>query len=42
MELREQKFDYSLFYFILLGLEDEFSATEDAFVHLDTFWISVT
>ena len=24
----------------LLGLEDQFNTTEDAVVHLDTFWIS--
>ena len=39
VELREQKFarkfDYSFLY--LLGLEDQFSTTEDAIVHLDTF-----
>ena len=34
----KQKFDCSFLY--LLGLEDQFSATEDAVVHLDTFWIS--
>ena len=26
----------------LLSLEDQFSATEDAVVHLDTFWMSAT
>ena len=26
----------------VLGLEDQFSATEDAVVHLDTFWITAT
>ena len=42
VELREQKFDYSFRF--LHGLEDQFSATEDAVVHLDTctFWISAT
>ena len=33
-----QKFDYSFLY--LLALEDQFNATEDAVVHLDTFRIS--
>ena len=32
--------DYSFLY--LLGLEDQFGATKDAVVHLDTFWISTT
>ena len=36
--VRKQKFHYSFLY--LLGLEDQFSATEDVIVHLDTFWIS--
>ena len=31
--LSKQKFNYSLLY--LLGLEDQFNAKEDAFVHLD-------
>ena len=38
--VRKQEFDYSFLY--LLGLEDQFSATQDAVVHLDTFWISST
>ena len=39
LRLSKQKFDYSFFYMHLLGLEDQFSATEDldAVVHLDTF-----
>ena len=36
-ELSEQDFDYSFFY--LQGLEDQFSATEDAVVHLDTLYL---
>ena len=35
--LNKQKFDYSFHY--LLGLEDQFSATEDTVVHVETFWI---
>ena len=31
--VRKQKFDYS--FLNLLGLEDQFSATEDVVVHLD-------
>ena len=31
-----QKFEHSFLYLI----EDQFSATEDAVVHVDTFWIS--
>ena len=33
-----EKFDYSFLY--LIGLEDQFSATEDTVVYLDSFWIS--
>ena len=36
----KQKFDYRFLY--LLGHEGQFSATRDAVVHLDTFWISST
>ena len=32
--MSKQKFDYSFLY--LLGLEDQFSAAKDTFVHLDT------
>ena len=38
----EQKVDYSFLYLHVLGLEDQFSTTEDAVVHLDTFWIPAT
>ena len=40
MELFGQKFDYSFLY--LLGVKDQLSVTEDAVVHLDTFWIFET
>ena len=35
--MSKQKFDYSFLH--LLGLEGQFTATKDAVVHLDTFWI---
>ena len=35
LHVSKQKIDYSFLH--LLGLEDQFSATEDAVVHLDTF-----
>ena len=38
LSVRRQKFDYTFLY--SLGLEDQFSAMEDAVVHPDTFWIS--
>ena len=34
----KQKFDYRFLY--LLGLEDQFSASKDAFEYIGTFWIS--
>ena len=35
-----QKFDNSFLHLLGLDHEDQFSAKEDAVVHLDTFWIS--
>ena len=40
LELLGKKLDYSFLYFV--GLEDQFSPTVDAVVHVDTCWISAT
>ena len=35
--MSKQKFDFTCSFFYLLGLEDQFSTTEDIVMHLDTF-----